>query len=264
MNRLDAKFQELRQSQRKAFIPFLPAGDPDLAFTPQALAAVQAAGADIIEVGFPFSDPIADGPVIQASYTRALNAGLKLPELFQTLSAIPKPVPVVGMVSYTLIFKMGAVEFIRTALAAGLSGVVVPDLPVEEATDFLEAARAAEFHVILLVTPTTSDRRAAQIVAACRGFVYVVSVVGITGGRSAVADALRPMLARLRNLTDLPLCLGFGVSTPQHVADLRELADGLIVGSALVRTLSTAKSDRSAALTQLQTLATTLAAAVHA
>ena len=227
-------------------MPFLTAGDPDLAFTGEALPAVAAAGADLIELGFPFSDPIADGPVIQASYTRALNRGIKLSELFECVSQVTAAetwtTPMVAMASYSLIWKKGPDAFLDAAIAAGLNGAVVPDLPAEEADEFASRARDRDFRLILLVTPTTSPIRAERIVRACSGFVYVVSVVGITGERAAMSDTVRSVVGRLRGLTDLPLCVGFGVSTPDQVRDLNGIADGVIVGSALVRKLESASS----------------------
>jgi tryptophan synthase alpha chain len=250
MNPIDQLFTRLRSQNRKAFLPFLPAGDPDLAFTRELIPAVAAAGGDLIEVGFPFSDPIADGPVIQASYTRALRNKLKLTDLFDTVkqaSAVPGwATPMVGMASYSLIFKKGAEAFLTAAQAAGLSGAVVPDLPVEEADGLAKVCRDRDFKLILLVTPTTDPKRMERIVRACGGFVYVVSVVGITGGQSATVTLVERVTTRLRAMTDLPLCVGFGVSTPANVRELRPHCDGVIVGTALVRKLET--TDRAAAM----------------
>lgn len=248
MNPIDSLFHRLRAANRKAFMPFVTAGDPDLAFTRALLPAVAAAGADLVEVGFPFSDPIADGPVIQASYTRALAKNLKLAELFDAVRASAPACPLVAMASYSLMFKKGPAAFIDAAKAAGFSGSVVPDLPVEEAAELSELAADRDFKLILLVTPTTSPKRAEAVVKACSGFVYVVSVVGITGERSGVSGQLGGMIARLRTMTDLPLCVGFGVSTPQHVREVGEVADGVIVGSALVKTLEAGNLDNVAKL----------------
>lgn len=267
MNRVDELFARLRADGRKAFMPFVPAGDPDLDFTRELLPTVADNGASLIEVGFPFSDPIADGPVIQASYTRALSHGLKLDDLFgmvQQVSSAPGwQTPLVAMASYSLIWRKGPDAFLAAAQAAGLSGVVVPDLPVEEADDLAKRCRDRDFKLILLVTPTTSPRRAEQIVAACSGFVYVVSVVGITGERTAVPAQLAEKIQRLRQLTDLPLCVGFGVSTPEHVRQIATLADGVIVGSALVKKLETASSDRAKTLADVAKLTSDLSAALR-
>jgi tryptophan synthase alpha chain len=267
MNPIDSLFHRLRAENRKAFLPFLTAGDPDLAFTRDALAAVAAGGASMIEVGFPFSDPIADGPVIQASYTRALARGLKLADVFATLKEVTSApgwqTPLAAMASYSLIHKAGPAAFIDRALAAGVSGAVVPDLPAEEAGELAKLAADKDFKLILLVTPTTSPARAERIVRACGGFVYVVSVVGITGERDRLPAALREQLARLRTMTDLPLCVGFGVSRPEHVRELREIADGVIVGTALVRKLERAAEGRAEALAGLRALAAELSGALN-
>jgi tryptophan synthase alpha chain len=258
MNPIDDLFRRLRAENRRAFMPFVTAGDPDLAFTRDLLPAVAEAGANLIEVGFPFSDPIADGPVIQASYTRALTPGLKLADVFAATTAVAaRPgwdTPMVAMASYSLVYKRGPEVFIAAARAAGLSGAVVPDLPVEEAADLSKLAADRDFKLVLLVTPTTSPERAEKVVKACGGFVYVVSVVGITGERDRLPAQLRDMLARLRTMTDLPLCVGFGVSRPDHVRELKELADGVIVGSALVKKLEAAGGDRAKALADVRTL----------
>lgn len=255
MNAIDTLFAKLRAEKRKAFISFLSAGDPDLAFTHEALGVLAEAGSSLIEVGFPFSDPIADGPVIQASYTRALNNKLKLPDLFQTLTQVTTQpgwaTPTVAMASYSLIWKNTPANFIQRCQQAGLSGAVVPDLPVEEAGELAKMCQDQDFKLILLVTPTTSESRAAKIVQACGGFVYVVSVVGITGERAKISDQVQSVITRLRTMTDLPLCIGFGVSKPEHVRELGAMADGVIVGSALVRLLDGAH-DRADTLAKLR------------
>jgi tryptophan synthase alpha chain len=252
MNPIDSLFQRLRAAKRAAFMPFVTAGDPDLAFTRELLPAAAGAGADLFEIGFPFSDPIADGPVIQASYTRALDKGLKLAEVFTALRTVSAQkewnTPLVAMASYSLMYRKGPAAFIAAAEAAGIRGAVVPDLPVEEAEELSKLARDRDFKLILLVTPTTSPQRAEKVVRACGGFVYVVSVVGITGARDALPVALRDQMTRLRTMTDLPLCVGFGVSKPEHVRELRTIADGIIVGSAVVKKLEAAATDRARAL----------------
>ncbi|OWK42344.1 tryptophan synthase subunit alpha [Fimbriiglobus ruber] len=269
MNPIDALFHRLRAENRKAFMPFLTAGDPDLAFTREVLPAAAQSGASLIEVGFPFSDPIADGPVIQASYTRALDNGLKLPAVFAALKDVTSSpgwaTPVVAMTSYSIVWKKGPDAFIAAAQAAGLSGAVVPDLPVEEADDLSRRCRDKNFNLILLVTPTTSPARAEKIVKACGGFVYVVSVVGITGERARLPVQLHEMIARLRGMTDLPLCVGFGVSKPEHVRDLKAIADGVIVGTALVRKLEAATSPegRVKTLTEVRATVAALSAALN-
>jgi tryptophan synthase alpha chain len=230
------------------------------------LPAIADSGADLIEVGFPFSDPIADGPVIQASYTRALARHIRLDDIFAILKEVTgRPgwkTPLVAMASYSLIFKRGPAAFIEAAQAAGLSGVIVPDLPAEEAEELAKLAVGRDFRLVLLVTPTTSPARAEKIVKSCSGFVYVVSVVGITGARAQLATGLRDLLARLRTMTDLPLCVGFGVSKPEHVRELKEIADGVIVGSAVVKKQEAAGNDRAGALTGVKELVRDLRSAL--
>jgi len=247
MNAIDSLFQRLRAQNRKAFIPFIPAGDPDLATSAAFIEECARRGSSLIEVGFPYSDPIADGNVIQASYTRALDKGLKVDQIFAMVRELRKKepfksgdVPLVGMVSYSLVHHRGPETFLDVAQEAGLAGAIVPDLPVEEADRLSQLAAARDFKLIHLVTPTTPRDRAARIAKQSTGFLYCVSVVGITGERSQIPPELMDQLRWIRTQTALPLCVGFGVSTPDHVTKLREGSDGVIVGSALVRTMAKA------------------------
>ncbi len=266
MNAVESLFSGLRATKRAAFIPFVPAGDPDLAFTRELLTALPGCGADLIEVGVPFSDPIADGPVIQASYTRALAAGFKLRGLYETCAAVTQSpgyaTPLVAMASYSLVWKRGPAQFITDCLMHGIAGAVVPDLPIEEAENLSKLSRNHNFALTLLVTPTTSPERAERAARACTGFVYVVSLVGITGEAAKLSDSLAEMLGDLRNLTDRPLCVGFGVSRPEQVAWLGQLCDGVIVGSALAKLMAPAAdpAGRAAALAGVTRLATELSA----
>lgn len=237
MHPIDALFQRLREEGRKAFIPFVTAGDPDVAATAAVARCLAGAGADLIEIGFPYSDPIADGPVIQASYTRALAAGLHLDDVFDCARDIAGtcPTPLVGMVSFSLVHRRGARAFVRQAHQAGFSGLIVPDLPLEESEDLSALAGAEDLKLIQLVTPTTPLERALRIARQSTGFLYCVSITGITGEREQLPIQVRDLLGQLRGGTDLPLCVGFGISKPEHVRLLREHADGVIVGSAIVR-----------------------------
>ena len=241
MNAIDELFRRLRSQKRKAFIPFITAGDADLETTVALIEELARRGAGPIEIGFPYSDPIADGSVIQASYTRALNNGLKIDDIFRSLGKLDCAAPLVGMVSYSLVHHRGAETFVNEARAAGFSGAIVPDLPVEEADELTRLAAARDFKLIHLVTPTTPRERAARIAKASTGFLYVVSVTGITGERSQIPAGLIDQLRWLRSQTDLPLCVGFGISKPEHVRMLRDHVDGVIVGSALVRRLEQTK-----------------------
>jgi tryptophan synthase alpha chain len=271
MNPIDALFQKLRAQGRKAFITFVTAGDPDLPTTVRAVEKLAECGASLIELGFPYSDPIADGPVIQASYTRALERGLKIDQVFacaRQLSGAPglatRGVPLVGMVSYSLVHRRGAESFLKQAQEAGLSGAIVPDLPVDEAENLSRLATARDFKLIHLVTPTTPPERAVRIARLSTGFLYCVSITGITGERDRLPDQVLTQLRRLRSETDIPLCVGFGISKPSHVQMLRDEVDGIIVGSALVRRLAEAgKRPAAEVIDEVGALATELLAALN-
>ncbi len=250
MNRIDTLFSRLKSEGRKALMPFVTAGDPDLATTAALIPELIQQGASLIEVGIPYSDPIADGPVIAASYARALRKGIKLGQIFQMLKTLRAETvdsavafaPLVTMVSYAIVHRHGVERYLADAAAAGVDGLIVPDLPVEEATSLVELATAANLKLIQLVTPTTPPERALQIARTTTGFLYYVSVAGITGERKEFPPELVANVAWLRERTELPICIGFGVSTPEHVKLLSPVADGLIVGSAIVRRLETADS----------------------
>lgn len=238
--RLEERFAALRAAGRKAFIPFVPAGDPSLAATGDLIRELARCGADVIEVGVPYSDPLADGPVITASYARALRAGFKLEAFFAAAKRWAQEagaVPLVAMTAYSLVCRQGAAAFVAHAQAAGFAGLIVPDLPAEEAAELAGLAGAAGLALIQLVAPTTPPERAAKIASLSSGFLYVVSVTGITGERATLSAKLHERLAWLRTKTKLPLCVGFGVSRPEQVRELASVADGVIVGSALVKRL---------------------------
>jgi tryptophan synthase alpha chain len=270
MNSIDALFHSRRAAVRKVFMPFITAGDPDLDTTARLLTALATAGAGIIEVGFPFSDPIADGPVIQAAYTRALAKGIKLDQIFDTVRrAASDPalarVPLVGMVSYSIIFRRGVEAFLDQAKESGFSGLIVPDLPPEEAEALCASATSRDIKCILLITPTTPRERAEKIAKLATGFLYCVSVTGITGERDRLPPELLDQLRWLRTLTTLPLCVGFGVSRPEHIAMLRDVADGVIVGSALVRLIGQiGERSAEAVIADVQKLVRELVAALEA
>lgn len=248
MNRIDALFTRLRSENRRALMPFITAGDPDLATTAALITAMVARGAHMVEVGIPYSDPIADGPVISASYHRALVKGVRLGQIFETLKGLRTgpsaakldTAPLVTMVSYAIVHRTGAGHYLDEAVRAGVDGLIVPDLPVEEAESLLGQATARGLKLIQLVTPTTPRDRALKIANTTTGFLYYVSVAGITGERRALPAELTENVAWLRSQTELPICIGFGISSPEHVRQLAPVADGLIVGSALVRRLAEA------------------------
>jgi tryptophan synthase alpha chain len=240
MSAIDDRFRELRAAKKKALIPFLTAGDPSLAVTRQALQMLSATGCALGEIGIPYSDPIADGPVIQASYTRALDRGTKLKDIFQLVSetAPTLDMPLLSMVSYSIIERLGAKEYLGQAQTAGFSGAIVPDLLVEEADQLRELCGARDFSLVHLVTPTTPRERMLRIAESSTGFIYFVSVTGITGERNQLPANLLDQVSWLRERTELPICIGFGISGPEQVKLLAPVADGLIVGSAIVRRLT--------------------------
>jgi len=265
MPRLDSLFSDLRQSGRKAFMPFVTAGDPDLEFTADVIGELDARGCSMCEVGIPYSDPIADGPVIQASYTRALAKKVKLPEILAMLGRVSREVkmPLVTMVSYAIVYRYGLKKYVEEAKAAGVAGAIVPDLLVEEADELAAICKAADFSLIQLVTPTTPRERAVRIARASTGFLYYVSVTGITGERTELPPSLADNVSWLRTQTDLPLCIGFGISGPEHVKLLAPVADGLIVGSAIVRRVAEAETKpRAAVLKDVGEYAASLMAAL--
>ncbi|KPK59453.1 MAG: hypothetical protein AMK73_08635 [Planctomycetes bacterium SM23_32] len=258
MNRIDARFQELRRAGKAAFIPFLTAGDPDPDVTRRMLLGAEGAGADIIELGFPFSDPIADGPTIQDSYHRVLEGGQTVADVLDLVRRARERcgLPIVAMVSYSIVFRLGFEEFVARAVGAGLDGATVPDLPVEEAAPFFETADARDFRLICFVAPSTTDERRALVIRHARGFIYYISVRGITGERSALPPDLTENLRRLKSLTEVPVAVGFGISAPRQARAVAEVADGVIVGSAIVKRMAeAARQGRDAAEAALDFIA---------
>jgi tryptophan synthase alpha chain len=265
MTPVDRLFQNLRQSGRKAFMPFVTAGDPDVDFTADVIRELDRRGCSMCEVGIPYSDPIADGPVIQASYTRALGKKIKLPDIINMLSRVSRDVkmPLVTMVSYAIVYRYGLQRYVAEMKTAGVSGAIVPDLLVEESAELAAVCKAADFNLIQLVTPTTPRDRAVRIAQSSTGFLYYVSVTGITGERTVLPPLLLENVAWLRTKTDLPICIGFGISQPDHVKLLAPVADGVIVGSAIVRRIADAATNsRPAVLKDVGDYAATLLAAL--
>lgn len=230
-------FTALRAKGRIGLLPFLPAGYPDLAVTAAALVAMERGGASVIEVGIPFSDPIADGQVIQEAFTVALAKRLKVEQVLETVAAARGrvSVPLVAMVSYSIVFRFGVARFVAAAKQAGFDGLILPDLPPPEAQRICGAVRAGGLETTLLVAPTTTPERRREIAQLSSGFVYYLSVSGITGERDRLPEDLARNVRQLRGMTDRPICVGFGISQPAHVAQLQGAADGAIVGSAYVK-----------------------------
>ena len=250
MSAIDTTFETLRSQGRKAFLPFITAGDPDLEFTGKVLKELVARGASLCELGIPYSDPIADGPVIQASYTRVLDQKQKLGQILEAATSWTAELsaPLVSMVSYSIIHRQGLENYVARAKAAGIAGAIVPDLLVEESAEFSALCQREDFSLIQLVTPTTPRDRALKICETSTGFLYFVSVTGITGERTELPPEVVDQVGWLKERTDLPICIGFGISQPEHVKMLAPVADGLIVGSAIVRKIAEVEEKGEAAV----------------
>ena len=239
MSRIGARFARRRAEGRSAFVAFLTAGDPSLERTLRAAAELEAVGADVLELGVPFSDPLADGPVIQRASERALARGVTLAGVLECVRAIRRgsELPLLLFSYFNPLLQYGLERLARDASAAGVDGVLVTDLPPEEAGEWIEAARGRDLDTVFLASPTSPAERLERVAGASRGFVYAVSRTGVTGERSSLSGEARPLVERLRALTDVPVALGFGLSTPEQVKDAAAVADGVVVGSALVRFL---------------------------
>lgn len=248
MSRIDDVFAGLRAAKRGGLVAYLTAGDPDPATSLDVLAAVAEAGADVLEVGVPFSDPLADGPVIQRASERARAAGVTLRGALDIVVELRRRVgtPIVLFTYANPVLRMGLDRFADAARAAGADGVLVLDYPVEEAEPLRRALTAATLDPILLISPTTSDDRIRRSADVARGFLYVISRLGVTGARDDWADATAGLLRRVRSLTSLPVAVGFGISRPEHVAEACRQADAAVVGSALVDVVASSAGGRAA------------------
>jgi len=237
MGRIEERFTALKKEGRKAFVAYLTAGDPDLETTAQLIPALEAAGVDIIEVGVPFSDPTADGPVIQAASQRALKRGATLKKILAMISELRRTssIPIVLFGYYNPILSYGPERFAADAAASGVDGLLVVDLPPEEADELRQYSDPAGLAFITLIAPTTDPKRARKILRRATGFVYYISVTGVTGTAVPRPDDVRRDVKRLKEMTELPVAVGFGISTPAQAATIAPLADGVVVGSALVR-----------------------------
>ena len=235
--RIQKLFDRTRQEGRAAFIVYVTAGDPSPEQTPKIVAALERGGVDLIELGVPFSDPIADGPVIQRAAARALAAGTTVPKVMDMARAIRKTseIPILLFTYLNPVLRYGLDKLARDAKAAGIDGCLLTDVSVEEAEPYVAAMRAAELDTVFLAAPTSTERRLKLVAQYSTGFVYLVSRTGVTGEQTALSDSLAPLIDKMRSVTKLPLAAGFGISTPEQAGAVAKIADGVVVGSAIVR-----------------------------
>ncbi|MEQ8972247.1 MAG: tryptophan synthase subunit alpha [Coleofasciculus sp. C1-SOL-03] len=241
MTKISQCFETLRQRSECAFIPFITAGDPDLVTTAQALRVLDKSGADMIELGVPYSDPLADGPTIQAAATRALKRGVRLDDVLAIAQEVTPDLnaPIILFTYYNPILNRGIEVFLKQIAAAGIAGLVVPDLPLEEAESLIQPATEIGIEVVLLVAPTSRKARIEAIAKKSQGFIYLVSVTGVTGMRKQVASRIPDLLEEMRAVTDKPIGVGFGISQPEQARQVKQWgADAVIVGSAFVKRLA--------------------------
>ncbi len=261
MTRITDTFAQLASMDRKAFVAFVMAGDPDYDTSLAVIRGLPEAGVDVIEIGMPFTDPMADGPAIQQAGQRALAGGQTMDrtlEMVRSLRQEDAVTPVVLMGYYNPIHSRGAQRFLAEAREAGVDGLIIVDLPPEEDTELCLPAQAAGLNFIRLATPTTDDRRLPAVLANTSGFVYYVSITGITGAAAADAAAIAPEVARIKARTDLPVCAGFGIRTPETAAEVAGVADGAVVGSAIVERIGSGESPEA-----VLAFVASLAAATH-
>ena len=245
MTRIDRKFAALKEEGKKAFVAYVMAGDPDFDTSLEIVKGLPEAGVDVIELGLPFTDPMADGPTIQLAGQRALEAGQTLNktlDLARTFREQDDTTPIVLMGYYNPIYSHGVDRFLEDAKAAGIDGLIVVDLPPEEDSELCIPAQAAGLNFIRLATPTTDEKRLPKVLQNTSGFVYYVSITGITGAANAVATDVGPEVARIKASTDLPVIVGFGIKTPEASRDIAAIADGAVVGSAIVERIANGDS----------------------
>ncbi len=239
MSKISEKFKSLQEEGRKALIPYITAGDPSFEATEEMIYSLEEGGADIIELGIPYSDPLADGPVLQKSAGRALSGGVKIRGIFALVEKVRKntQIPLVFLTYYNCIYNYGIENFINDCNNTGVNGIIMPDLPPEESKCYKEKAHRRDIDTIYLLAPTSANERIKIVAASTSGFIYCVSLTATTGARDSLSSGLKDFISRVRKETELPLCVGFGISSPQQAKEVVSFADGVIVGSALVEQL---------------------------
>ncbi len=244
MNRIDKKFNEMKANGKKTFIPYVCGGDPSLEETEKIVYALEDVGCDIMEIGIPFSDPLADGPVIQAASIRSISNGFKIDKFFETVKNIRKKsdVALVAMVYYSTVFGYGKEKFIENCILSGIDGIIIPDLPYEEYDEIYYLIENTELYLIPLIA-ITSDDRIPMLVEKAKGFIYCVSSLGVTGERKSFDNRINNYINSVKACTNVPVCIGFGISSKEDVEKFDKLADGVIVGSAIVRKIFESNTD---------------------
>ena len=261
MNRIDRKFKELKKLGRKAFIAYITAGYPDLKATPKIILALESSGVDIIELGIPFSDPVADGSTIQAASQIALTKGASLKKIFAMAAKLRREteIPFVFMTYYNPVFKFGLGKFFMACRETGIDGVIVPDLPIEEALQVEVLAKKNKVATIFLIAPTSPANRIKDIAARSKGFIYYVSLTGVTGARKSLPPEISSNVKSIKRVTDKPVAVGFGVSDSKQARTIARVADGVIVGSALVKIIAEKKN----LIPRISSAAKNFARAIH-
>jgi len=265
MNRIKKTFDKLKKEKKKAFIPYITAGDPSLKTTKDIVLTLAKSGADIIELGVPFSDPLADGPTIQKAIYRALKAGCTLKKVLSLVEELRKKIetPIVFMTYYNIVFNYGLKKFVSDAKTSGADGVIIPDLPIEEAEELLGYAKTKDFYIIQLAAPTTPSDRFRKIAKISNGFIYYVSLTGVTGMRKEIAHDLKKDLRKLKKLTSKPICVGFGISDKTQAKNVAGLSSGVIVGSAIIKIIEKYSSKKSLMLKKIGRFASGIASAIR-
>lgn len=239
MNRIDRLFAELKKRRRKALIVYIAAGDPSLGETEKLIIELEKSGVDLVEIGVPFSDPLADGPTIQRASQRALRGGVNLRSVLKMVRLVRKKteIPLVFMTYYNPVYRYGVEKFVRDSKAAGADGVIIPDLPPEEAGEIFRVSKLENFATIFLAAPTSTRSRLKNIASRSTGFIYYVSLTGTTGARKKLPADIVAHVRALKNITKKPVCVGFGISLPAQARRISRLADGVIVGSAVIKVI---------------------------
>ncbi|MFH1837101.1 MAG: tryptophan synthase subunit alpha [Candidatus Omnitrophota bacterium] len=265
MNRIDGVFKKLKRDKKKAFITYVTAGDPNIKTSEEIILTLAKNGADIIELGIPFSDPLADGPTIQKAIQRSLDKGCSVKKVLAMVKRMrgKTDVPFVFMTYYNIIFNYGPGKFVKDAKASGADGIIIPDLPMEESGEMKRCAKKEDFCLIMLTAPTTPGERFRKIASESQGFVYHVSLTGVTGERKTLQSRLGEDVKRFKKLTSKPLCVGFGISTPEQAGKVSKVSDGVIVGSAIIKIIEKNIKTKQVMIHKIGSLARSLGKAVH-